>query len=100
MIKLQQKKISDVFFKEIVPVLKSMQEDGYPVKLQPDWIYVGDGNVPSRISICDSCFAYTLHLKELLRELFPDAGITVCNNKLETISDWMDLNDLFIFSCS
>lgn len=89
---MNDKDISVSFINVILPILRNYQKDGHSVLLHKSSISVMDGSIPAKISIDGACFAYTLGLKDAIRENFDDVGIYVIHGKPSNVTDWVPLN--------
>lgn len=90
---MRERKISPTFKEHILPLLEIMENDGYTVRVKTECSVIApDGVVPASISVAGACFAYTLHLKELLVEVLPDVHVTVTHDSVGP--DWETLSEI------
>lgn len=90
---MSERKISPTFKEHILPLLAGMESDGYTVRVKTECSVIApDGVVPACISVAGACFAYTLHLKELLIELLPEVNVNVTHDAVGP--DWETLSEI------
>lgn len=93
-------KISQRFIQRILPILEQAKKDYFIVKLSGDKINTEDGFVPERIAVYNTCFAYSLTLREALSEIFYDERIIVYNQEPSIRVSWISLDQFEADYCS